>query len=180
MQLPLGAEPLKEQDQLQLEEDHRVDGGSPDVRVGITHQVAHEAQVERAFQMAIEVIWRNQIFKRDGGQRTKRRSFVPIIAGRSFRQAGQQRERHPLIRQAPFSTRWNVFGPARPHRARADSAGSRSSRRPPTMRRAWRRGWRRLVGGGRRDGLGSGQTRAGGSGHCAGVAGMTLLTGGSG
>lgn len=35
-------------------------------------------------------------------------------------------------------------------------------------------------GGGGHDGLAIGQTRAGGSGHCVGVGGMTLLTGGSG
>ena len=35
-QLALRAQPLEEQDQLQLEEDDRVDGGAPRVRIGIT------------------------------------------------------------------------------------------------------------------------------------------------
>ncbi len=37
-----------------------------------------------------------------------------------------------------------------------------------------------FAGGGRHDGRSIGQMRAGGSGHCAGVAGMALRTGGSG
>jgi hypothetical protein len=40
---------------------------------------------------------------------------MPIIAGRSFRVAGQQKKRHPLTGVPTFSTRRTVFGTASRH-----------------------------------------------------------------
>jgi hypothetical protein len=60
-QLPLRANALEEQDQLQLEEDDRVDRRSADLGVAIWDQVAHKAEIERALQMAVEVIRRDEI-----------------------------------------------------------------------------------------------------------------------
>jgi hypothetical protein len=42
--------------------------------------------------------------RRYGDNRPNARFLVPIIAGRSFRQAGQQKKRHPRIREVRFST----------------------------------------------------------------------------
>ena len=110
MQLALGAQPLEEEDQLQLEEDDRVDGGAPDLGVGVPDQIAHEGQVERALQVAIEVVRRDQVLQRHRRQSgPKARSFVPIIAGRSCTPAGQPKERHPLTAALPFFNRLDRF-----------------------------------------------------------------------
>ena len=76
-QLALGAQPLEEQDQLQLEEDDRVDGGSPGLRVGLPNQVAHEAEIERALQMAVEVVRGNEVLQRDRRERGKDAGLRP-------------------------------------------------------------------------------------------------------
>ena len=96
-QLALGAEALEEQDQLQLEEDHRVDGGSPAVRVGVPDQVAHEAQIERPLQMAIEVNLAGRgppASRVEAEQRIA--SFVPIMTRRSFSVSRVSRRRRIL------------------------------------------------------------------------------------
>ena len=60
-QLTLGADPLEEHDQLEAEEDHRIDGGAPDTGdVAVPHQLAREAEVEDAVQVAVEVVGRHQ------------------------------------------------------------------------------------------------------------------------
>jgi hypothetical protein len=64
-ELALGADPLKEHDELQLEEDHGVDGGAADWRLAILDPVTDERQVERGVEVAVEVIRRNKGFERD-------------------------------------------------------------------------------------------------------------------
>ena len=51
--------------------------GRPVLGVGVPHQVAHEARVERALQMAIEVVRRDEFLQRDGRQRGKDALFRP-------------------------------------------------------------------------------------------------------
>src|SRR4028119_1741702 len=68
----LGPDALEEQDQLQLEEAHRIDGGPPGLGVELTHQIAHEAEVERPLQMAVEVFWGDKVLQRHRGQRIER------------------------------------------------------------------------------------------------------------
>ena len=60
-QLALGAQPLEEQDQLELEEDDRVDRGPPQVGGGVVPQVAHEGQIERPLQVPVEVVRRDEV-----------------------------------------------------------------------------------------------------------------------
>ena len=64
-QLPLRAQSFEEEDQLELEEDHRVDGGAADPGIPVSNQITHKAKIERALQQAVEVTLRNEILKRD-------------------------------------------------------------------------------------------------------------------
>src|SRR5829696_1491550 len=67
-QLVLGAEPVEEYDQLELEEDDRINRGTAPLGVELGDPLAHEAQVERGFQVAIEVILRNEVLEGDGNR----------------------------------------------------------------------------------------------------------------
>jgi hypothetical protein len=60
-QLPLRAQPLDEQHQLELDEDHRIDTRSSDPRVGVADQIAYERKVERPLQMPGDVVGRDEI-----------------------------------------------------------------------------------------------------------------------
>jgi hypothetical protein len=57
---------LEEHHELELEEDHGVDGGATALGVQLSRPVAHEAQVELGFQVAVEVIPGNEVLQRDG------------------------------------------------------------------------------------------------------------------
>src|SRR6266568_8628240 len=61
-QLALGAYPFKEHDQLQFEEDDRINGGAASACIGLLHKLTYKREVERFFQMPIEVIVRYQFF----------------------------------------------------------------------------------------------------------------------
>ena len=65
-ELALGADALEEHDQLQLEEDDRVDAGPAPLGVQLPRPVADEAQVELGFQVAVEVVPGNEVLQRDG------------------------------------------------------------------------------------------------------------------
>jgi hypothetical protein len=56
---PLGAEPRAEHDEVQREEHDRVDGGSPDIGIGVAHQGTPKAHIERPLQLAVDVVRRN-------------------------------------------------------------------------------------------------------------------------
>jgi hypothetical protein len=66
---------FEEEDQLELEEDDRINCGPTDLGVRATHQFADEREVERAFEMAIEVIGRNKVVKRDPNRFVKSAGF---------------------------------------------------------------------------------------------------------
>src|SRR5262245_36977240 len=55
-QLPFGAYPLEKHDELQLEKDHRINRGTTSTGVGLLHNVTPKRQVERFFQLSIEMI----------------------------------------------------------------------------------------------------------------------------
>jgi hypothetical protein len=55
----LGVDPLAEHHQLRLEEDHGIDGPAA-LGIQLAGPVAHEAQVERCFEMAGDVVVRNE------------------------------------------------------------------------------------------------------------------------
>ncbi len=81
--------------------------------VGLADQIADEAQVERALQVPVEVVRRDEVLQRHGRQRSERPLLGSHHGGRSFRVAGQQRERHP--RTGP-----GLFQQAGPVSAKAD------------------------------------------------------------
>ena len=58
-ELTLGAKALEEHDEVGFEEDGRVNGGTPARGIAISDKVAYERQVERAFEMAIEMVVRH-------------------------------------------------------------------------------------------------------------------------
>ena len=102
-ELSFGTEPLEEQDQLQLEKHHWVDGGPPNVRVGITNQIAHEAQIKRVLQMAVKVVGGTSSSNETGGSGAKRRAFIPIMSLCSWNTTGQPKEEEdPLISPSLF------------------------------------------------------------------------------
>jgi hypothetical protein len=59
-QLPLRANALEEHDQLEFE-DHRINGGAAPIGVQLLDPAADKAEIERALQMAVEVIRRDEI-----------------------------------------------------------------------------------------------------------------------
>jgi hypothetical protein len=62
-ELALGADPLEEHHQLQLEEDHRVDAGPATFGIELLRPVPNEAQIELRFEVAIEVVSRNEFLQ---------------------------------------------------------------------------------------------------------------------
>ena len=63
-ELALAAQPLEEHHQLELEIDHRVEARSPNPGVAVADQLAHEGEVERRLQVAVEVARRHQVLQR--------------------------------------------------------------------------------------------------------------------
>jgi len=70
-QIALGADALEEHHQLELEEDDRIDARSSPVGIEAVRPIADEGQVERGFQVAVEVVGRNQVLQRDGDRRVE-------------------------------------------------------------------------------------------------------------
>lgn len=62
-ELAFGAQTLEEEDQFQLEEDDRIDGGTPVRGITLLHPITHEGEIEFTLEMAIEVIQWNQGFE---------------------------------------------------------------------------------------------------------------------
>ena len=77
--MTLGADTLEEHDQLEVEEDHRIDGGSPERRIAGFDQVTHKGEGERALDMTVEVILWGSCSKGTVPSDAKRRAFVPIL-----------------------------------------------------------------------------------------------------
>ena len=64
-QVPLRANALKEHDELELEEDHRVDARPTTLGVAIPGPLPHEAEFEPASEVAVEVVRRDEGLERD-------------------------------------------------------------------------------------------------------------------
>lgn len=74
-QLPLGADAFEEHHQLQLEKDHRVDRGAPLIGIGVLDPLTEEAEIQRGFEMAVEMILGNEILSRDGDRLVQMAGF---------------------------------------------------------------------------------------------------------
>jgi hypothetical protein len=61
LELVLGAEPLKEHDQLPREEDDRIDARLSSIGIELSCPVADEIEVERRLQMPIEVVCGDEV-----------------------------------------------------------------------------------------------------------------------
>ena len=86
-QLALGADALEEHDQLELEEDDRVDTGAAALGVEVLDPFADEAQVELRIEVAVEVAPWNQVLQRDGDRCVEAAGFArtehdaPLLSG---------------------------------------------------------------------------------------------------
>jgi hypothetical protein len=60
-QLPFGAYSFKKHDELQLEEDDGINGGTTILGIALLHKLTNECQVEGLLQVVIKVIWRNEV-----------------------------------------------------------------------------------------------------------------------
>lgn len=65
-QLTLGADPLEEHDQLQREEDERINGGPTALGVEPPRPIVNEAKIQLHLEMALEVVLGNEVLQRDG------------------------------------------------------------------------------------------------------------------
>jgi hypothetical protein len=86
----LGAEALEEQDELQFEEHHRINGRPTYGRVVIADQLADEREVELRLQVPVEVVRRDERLQRDH-YRTIQTALLP----RTEHQPNP-RARHPI------------------------------------------------------------------------------------
>jgi len=62
-ELTLGAKALEEHDQVEFEEDDRVNGGTPARGIALGDEVAHESEVEDVFEVAREMVVRERSLK---------------------------------------------------------------------------------------------------------------------
>ena len=74
-QLSFRADAVKEHHEVQLEEDHRVNGGATCVSIRLFDQVAHKREIHHAIQMAIEMSGWNEFIKRDHRDRREDTRF---------------------------------------------------------------------------------------------------------
>ncbi len=74
-ELPFRANTLKKQHQLQFEENDGVNRGTTTTCIGCLDELTHKREIEGSFEMAIEVIRRNQILKGHIDERGK----VPLF-----------------------------------------------------------------------------------------------------
>jgi len=72
----LRTDALKEHHELQLEEDHRINGRATTTCIGLLHELTHKREVEGSLQVPIEVIRRNQVLKGHIDKRGKASLFL--------------------------------------------------------------------------------------------------------
>jgi hypothetical protein len=63
-ELPLGAQIFEEHNELQLEEDDRVDAGPASASIQRAHQLPHEGKVEPLLKTAVEVVFGDEVLQR--------------------------------------------------------------------------------------------------------------------
>ena len=64
-QSPFRADPLEEHDELELEEDDRIDGRPTDGLIAAVGELAHEAEIQLSLQLPVKVITRDHGLQRD-------------------------------------------------------------------------------------------------------------------
>jgi hypothetical protein len=87
-ELALGADPLEEHDQLQLEEDHRIDAGAAALGIEIRGPFTDESQVELRLKMTVEVGPGNEGLQRGSDQ---------FVEAAEFGWAGHRRAPAPRL-----------------------------------------------------------------------------------
>src|SRR3990172_12007801 len=84
-QAPLRSDAIEKGDQVELEEDHRIDGGAALLLVAVPHQVANERQIQLLLQPAVEVVgWEQRLQVRLGEQLEPFRSMTHHLAAPSL------------------------------------------------------------------------------------------------
>jgi hypothetical protein len=62
-QLPFRPDPFKEGDQLQFEEDDRINRRPSEIRVKVTYQFPDKAEFDGVLDLPVEVVFRDQVFQ---------------------------------------------------------------------------------------------------------------------
>jgi hypothetical protein len=68
-ELTFGTNALEEHHELQLEEHHRINGGTTLVRIGLVHECSYKRQIKYSLQVPLEVILGHQLFYRNRDER---------------------------------------------------------------------------------------------------------------
>src|SRR3989337_1732931 len=80
-QAPPRSDAIEKGDQVELEEDHRIDGGAALLLVAVSHQVANERQILLLLQPAVEVVrWEQRLQVRFGEQLEPFRTMTHHLA----------------------------------------------------------------------------------------------------
>src|SRR5205823_4039648 len=106
------AQSLEEQDELELEEDHGVNGRPASISVAVLHPRPDEREVERGVEETIEVIRRNQLLKRDRHRLIKQAQLRWTQHRKPscrFLRPVQSTDAGWLAHASSFSTRWPVW-----------------------------------------------------------------------
>jgi hypothetical protein len=85
-------------DELELEEDHRIDAGAATITVACLDPVADKAEVEGSFEMAVEVIGGDEPFERNQDGRSRSR----CLGGPSMRLTRLSSGGGPPVYPSPF------------------------------------------------------------------------------
>src|SRR3990172_8844794 len=84
-QAPLRSDAIEKGDQVELEKEHRIDGGAALLLVAVPHQVANERQIQLLLQPAVEVVgWEQRLQVRLGEQLEPFRSMTHHLAAPSL------------------------------------------------------------------------------------------------
>jgi len=75
-ELPFRAKTFEEGEQLEAEEDFRIDGGSTDGSVQVGDPLAHEREIERSIKLPVEVVGRDELLKGDSDGAVKVAGFA--------------------------------------------------------------------------------------------------------
>jgi hypothetical protein len=67
-QLPLATQSLEAKDELEFEEDYRVDARAAGRGLAILDQIPHKRKIHRPFQAVVEVVLRDEFFEGELGQ----------------------------------------------------------------------------------------------------------------
>jgi hypothetical protein len=103
-ELPFGANTLEEHDEVEPEEDDRVDRGSTALGVAFGNPGADEAEVERCIEVTVEVIRWDEPFERDDGRPIEIAGFGRTKHGSTSAAGTTNRVAYPNLLQPTFFT----------------------------------------------------------------------------